>query len=1824
MSKVRNSWLPGSPPRHRRSLSQARRRRTATLEGLEPRIVLTQLAYGLFDTGVDGSGNALVGGATDPHYTMPVTQEGTPGQNAVVLTTIPAGWVANGATSKWIGPTADQGAGSTSPPGTYLYETTFTVPAAGAAQLAGSLTADNDLVDVRINGTSTGYSRANAFSGFTPFSVTSNLVAGANTIDFVVANGATTANSTGFHAKDLAVNFLPTLTVDTNNVVASSGSSVVNSGSFADPDNGDTVTITSDRGTVTQSGANSGTYSYFEPNVTTGGTVTITATDSRGGISTRTFTITSTANQPPTLTAGGGAAGTARSGGSAVVVDPNVSVSDPDGPNLTTASVSIGSANFVAAEDRLLFTNQNGITGSYSTSTGILTLSGSASAAAYQAALRSVQYQNLNTGAANTAARSIAFSIAPGAYSQATGHFYEFITQQGISWTAAKAAADARDIYGLKGYLATITSAAENAFAFSKAQAVGWIGASDAAVEGEWRWADGPENGQQFWQGLSTGSIINGAYNNWAPGEPNNSGNEDYAHFLGNGQWNDYANTTPVQGYLVEYGGSTGDPTLRLTSLATVNVANVTNAPIVSSPGAPRVVNTPTAAIAGTAAAGSLVRIYADANGNGVLDAGESVVGSQQLTAAQTSYNMAVALTANSANHFVVTATVGSQTESDPTVVPTINSDSIAPATPLITAPTGPRSVNTPTVVVSGTAEAGSLVRIYRDTNGDGTVDEGDEVVLSSQLDSGATTFDMAAGLTANSANRLLVTATDAAGNESPAAVVPTIIADSIAPALPTLASPVAALAVNSGTYNLTGTAEAGSLVRVYADANGNGTIDDGEIFVGLEQLAADQTSYSISVPLLADAANRFLVVASDSASNRSVPLVVPTITQDSTLPALPVVISPTAALTVNATTIAVVGTAEANSLVRIYRDLNRNGIVDDGDAVVGSEQLAEGSTSYSIAVPLDPNVANSFLVTATDAASNQTAAVPVATVTADSIAPTVPIALSPTSSRSAAATSTTLTGTAEAGSLVQVYSNRNGNGTIDAGESVVGSLQLAPGQTSYSITVPLATNSANNFLVTATDLAGNRSGVLVVPTITQDSAAPSVPTSGTPSDATVVGTATITLTGTAEAGSVVLVYADGNGNGTIDDGESVVGYQQLAPGQTAYSVTVPLATNSANRFLVTSTDAAGNRSAPLVVPTVTQDSTAPAVPVAGRPTAAVATGDSSITLTGTAEAGSLVQVYADANGNGTIDEGESIVGFVQLAADQTNYSITVPLTPNSPNNFLVTSTDAAGNRSSVLVVPTVTQDSTTPAVPVAGQPSAAVTTGAATTTLTGTSEAGSTVLVYADGNGNGIIDDGDPVVGYQQLAPGQTDYSVTVPLIANSANRFLVTSTDAAGNRSGALVVPTITQDSTPPTIPIIPTVTGSGTTNGATSTLTGTAEAGSLVQVYADANGNGVPDDGELVVGSLQLAPGQTDYSITVPLIANAANNFLVTSTDEAGNRSSPLVVPTITQQSVIRGTIFLDGNANGVLDAGESPLPGRALYLDLDGSGTFTAGEPTSTSDASGHFAFDNNAIGSAPVREDTSRDSSRRYVVDQVATNSDGTVTVAAVPFSAITPMPIFPNPLAGNTTTDPNGAYVQSLYKALLGRAAGDAEVASWVDAMTGGATAREVAARINNSPEHRTYQVATYYGEFLHRAVDPMAMGWVANLMGGMSEQQVVQGILNSPEYQSAHADPSLLVRDLYLDVLGREGSADEQASGRAALASGTSAAALIANVVESPEANDQIVEGLYAAALRRDREPGTSDVWSTALMARVSASDVVAGILASTEFFQKSKAIPS
>ena len=299
-------------------------------------------------------------------------------------------------------------------------------------------------------------------------------------------------------------------------------------------------------------------------------TVTITASDPSGGVSTNTFIIN--VNTVATITTTTGSS-LSLNNGVAFTIDSGIVINQDQA--ITELRVSINGQQ-VGDSLEVASTLPAGVTSSFNATTGVLSISGSMTDAEAQAILQSVQFSTTSTNLSN---REIEFSLGSAQPFQTNGHFYEYISDSGITWPAAEAAASNRSLYGLPGYLATVTSQDENDFITAKLSGQGWIGASDAANENQWLWVTGPEAGTQFWQGVSNGSVVGGEYNNWNANEPNNSGSgEDYAHFLTNGTWNDYPfNSAVIDGYVVEYGGLTDASCVQLsaTKIITVEDAEV-------------------------------------------------------------------------------------------------------------------------------------------------------------------------------------------------------------------------------------------------------------------------------------------------------------------------------------------------------------------------------------------------------------------------------------------------------------------------------------------------------------------------------------------------------------------------------------------------------------------------------------------------------------------------------------------------------------------------------------------------------------------------------------------------------------------------------------------------------------------------------------------------------------------------------------------------------------------------------------------------------------------------------------------------------------------------------------------------------------------------------------------------------------------------------------------------------------------------------------------------------------------------------------------------
>jgi VCBS repeat-containing protein len=729
---------------------------------------------------------------------------------------------------------------------------------------------------------------------------------------------------------------------------------------------------------------------------------------------------------------------------------------------------------------------------------------------------------------------------------------------------------------------------------------------------------------------------------------------------------------------------------------------------------------------------------------------------------------------------------------------------------------------------LSGIGEPGSTITLY---------DNGQKIGTAQVDAKGSWSFTPTTDL-ANGSHTITTTATDAAGNTSPASGAFNFIVDTTAPGAPVITSavddvgPVTGTISSGGSTNdqrpqISGTAEAGSTITIY----------DGSIAIGTAVAGSNGAwTFTPSVDL-SEGNHSITVTATDVAGNTSTPSPAFTLNVDLTPPVTPSAIvinddtgSLKGALAVGQVTDStqprLTGRGEPGSTISIY---------DNGKLVGEAIVKPDGTWTITPANPIAEG-AHSITVQSTDGAGNQSAmSQPIAFIV-DTTPPDAPvIALNPAG--------TQITGTAEPNSSILITNNNGeivGRTTTDGNGNFVAT--LSPAQTNGQL-----------ISVVASDAAGNQSPAATV------NAADTTPPQA-PGNLQVADDGQ-SISGTAEPGSTVTIKgADG----------TVIG-ETTANGDGTFSTPISPAQTNGEVLTVIATDGSGNVSLPNTA--TSPDSTAPLAP-----DNVVVSGDGT-TVTGTAEAGSTV----------TIREGGVTVGQA-VTDDQGNFSVT--LNPPKANGEALTAdaTDPAGNTGPT--APALAPDITPAQTPVilsvvddlpatTGPIGQGGLTNDATPTISGTGEAGTTLYIYS----------GSDQIGTLVIPPsGQWSFTPTVHL-HEGGHVLSAKAIDAAGNASATSNTWSITVDSVAPTTPVITQVvdnvegrTGAldvgETTNDPTPTLNGTAEPGATVTIRLDGTGIGT---------AVADSNGAWAFTPTSP-IGNGQHTVTVVATDAAGNSSSP----------------------------------------------------------------------------------------------------------------------------------------------------------------------------------------------------------------------------------------------------------------------------------------------------------------------------------------------
>lgn len=880
----------------------------------------------------------------------------------------------------------------------------------------------------------------------------------------------------------------------------------------------------------------------------------------------------------------------------------------------------------------------------------------------------------------------------------------------------------------------------------------------------------------------------------------------------------------------------------------------------------------------------------------------------------------------------------------------TITVDTVAPDTPVISAVGGEPSggfITDATPTVGGTGVNGETVIVYN--NG---VEVGRVVVANGEWN-----LDLPAQT--DGPLNITVAGVDAAGNVSAPSPVFTVTLDTVAPAIPQINAVSDSQLTNNVLYTrdgvptLTGTGEPGSTVIVSVD----GTPSAVPVTVqpnGSWTWTADST--------LADGQHTFTVSASDPAGNTSASSAPLNVTVDTLDPTAP------DNLNLAAEGTPLTGTAEAGSIITVM----------NGSTVIGTG-VVDSTGNFSIAVSPAPQDGASLTVSAADASGRTS---PDATYNVIGTLPNLPDIPVITAINDDAAPLTgdvkgkttnditpTLTGTAEAGSLVTIYQ--------DGGLTPVATV-TADGSGNWSYTPAALGEGLHSFEVTAT-LNGATSGRSPAASVTVDLTAPGTPTIGAVIDDVGPGTGPLTngqttndnqptLTGTGAVGDTISVY----NNGTLL-GSAVVGNT----GTWSFTPPSPLAEGT-HVLTIRETDPAGNQSAPSAGFTVVVDtvSTTPVITnvtddVGNSATTVVSgtpTNDATPTLSGTAEANSVVTIF----------DGGTQIGVV--TADGTGAWTFTPDTAlaEGSHSFTAQATDPQGNVSAVSGAWSVVVDLTAPTVPtldtvndnvpggITGNLTSGQVTNDSTPTIGGTGQAGSTIHIMNNGTqiGTAIVD-----------GSGNWSFTPTTPLVDGSY-ALRVYATDVAGNASANSSVFTFTVDTAGPVVPVVTsviddiapvtgTLTSGNTTNDARPTFNGTGDVGSTVHVIVDGNeigtavvnaqgnwtftpGSDLSDGPHAITFNATDAAGNTGsttapFNLTVdtgvpsaPVISTAADNVGSVQTPLSSGQSTDDTTPTL------NGT----ATANATVTVYENGQPIGTAQADGTGAWSFTPSTPLSS--------------------------------------------------------------------------------------------------------------------------------------------------------------------------------------------------------------------------------------------------------------------------------------
>lgn len=874
--------------------------------------------------------------------------------------------------------------------------------------------------------------------------------------------------------------------------------------------------------------------------------------------------------------------------------------------------------------------------------------------------------------------------------------------------------------------------------------------------------------------------------------------------------------------------------------------------------------NDSTPTINGTGEPGSTVHLYQ--NGARIADiiVGNSGVWSYAYTTtsplADDTYTFTVTASDSNGNTTPFSAgftiTIDTQAPAAPGVIGVADGDGNTIDTNQITQESQPR--------LSGSGTAGDTITLYDNGNAIGQALVGAD---------GRWQFTPPAAL-GDGTHLLTARANDPAGNESPESISFTLRVDTQAPDAPQIVSAAITggegevLLANGSITNqrmptLSGTGEPGAIITLY---NNGAVLDTVQV----------NPQGSWTYPLtnnLSEGLNVLTATATDAAGNSSPTSGVFSVTLDTLPPAQPdaPLISDNVAPIIgnignngatNDTTPTFSGTGEIGSTIILYNngsEIGRTTVGDNGSWNFTPAALTPGTyiitvTETDVAGNISPPSASVTFAVDTTAPAN-----PVITFAEDNVGDVQDNIVSGTATDD---NTPVIHGTGDIGSVITLYSGSSVLGVVTVDET---------GAWTLPVTSALP-DGVYTLTAIAADAAGNSSGVSNSFTFTIDTVPlqPPVvneilddvaPVTGPLTDGAFTNDRTLTINGSGENGSIVTIYDNG----------AEIGTALVTNGNWTFNT--PVLSEASHALTFSATDGAGSTTAQTQPITITVDITAPPAP----------------TVQTVADDGTRVAGLADPYATVEIRNADGALVGSAVANGTGEFTVTLSPAQTDGGTLTAIAIDRAGNNGPAADF--LASDSGLPAVPaitaiednvgsIQGNIAAGGATDDTTPTLRGTTDIGSTVEVFIDGDSAGFatVD-----------TSGNWIFEIATPL-SESAHNFTVQATNANGQ--GGLSTPVgITIDLSAPAQPVItsatddvPGMTGTldngALTNDSRPTLNGTGEAGATIRIL----------DNGVEIGSATVdQSGNWRFTPNAPLESNT-HLFTAVATDPAGNSGQP----------------------------------------------------------------------------------------------------------------------------------------------------------------------------------------------------------------------------------------------------------------------------------------------------------------------------------------------